>query len=125
MKYFGTSSTQNVESKNVPYGRKHNKFCKDLETVPLGEKMSTESAVLSSVCTELCFTKGKIQLCSEAETKSTHLICALVASTEERGKDGGLRSAKSTAAGQSLLGRLYRTSGRVVHLCQLFLQLAG
>lgn len=56
MKYFATSNSQNVESKNVLYGRKHNKFCKDLETVPLGEKLSTEVGVLLLVCTELYFT---------------------------------------------------------------------
>lgn len=56
MKYFPTSSTQNVECKNVLYGIKHNKFCKDLETVPLEGKLSTEVAVLSLVCIELHFT---------------------------------------------------------------------
>lgn len=46
VKYFPTSSTQNIESKNVLYGIKHHKFCKDLETAPLEEKLSTEVAVL-------------------------------------------------------------------------------
>lgn len=55
VKYFAASSTQNFESKNALYGRKRNKFCKDLKTVALGEKLSTEVAVLLFVCRELCF----------------------------------------------------------------------
>lgn len=56
MKYFPTSRTQKIESKNVLYGINCNKFCKDLETVPFEEGMSTEAAVLLLVCIELYFT---------------------------------------------------------------------
>lgn len=72
MKYFATSSTQNIESKNVFYGRKHKKFCKDPETVPPGEKPSTEVAVLLLVCSEVCFTLDKVQLRSEAEINKSN-----------------------------------------------------
>lgn len=78
MKYCATSSTQNVESKSVLFGRKHNKFCKDLETVLLGQKLSTEVAVLLLFCTELYFTSDKVQPCGEAETNSSRpfAVCA-------------------------------------------------
>lgn len=56
MKYFLTLSTQKIESKNVLYGIKCNKFCKDLETMPLEERMYPEVAVLLLVCMDLYFT---------------------------------------------------------------------